>query len=520
MRNFINKTYKLFILSGVLLTASSCNDFLDLGPRAERVESNFYKSESDANEALVAVYDALQWHTVIGNHPVPMLTDIASDDAYAGGGSRTDAPNLIQMDKHNINPTNGENYGLWRKGYIGISRANVLLERIEGVKASEDFKKGIAAQAKFLRAYFYLDLVRFFENVPLITKSLTASDPAQPQATPAAIFNQIATDLEEAMIDLPEQTLMQSQGRATKWAAKALLARAYLFYKGVYNSDIQAGAVTVDQARALQHLEDIINSGDHSLLANFADNFTKAGEFSNESVFEISYSDKNPWYDWGYIQGGEGNMQAQMQGPRFKEPGKELYELGWSFATVTLALVDAFEANDPRKEATLLSQSEFKGDITIGYQHTGFFSKKYTTLKEYKGATGQQELNWGNNYRSIRYSDVLLMAAELGSPKAQDYLDEVRGRVGLESVPATLDNIFKERRVELALEGHRYWDLLRRGVSVASSAITISGVRGENFQGDQPDFDVTFNPATKGFFPIPQSEIDITSGVVKKNDGY
>jgi hypothetical protein len=520
MKTYIQKITYYIVVAGILVSATACEDFLDLQPKAERVELNFYKSENDATEALVAVYDVLQWNSVQGFHPTPMFLDIASDDAFAGGGSRTDAPNTIQVDKQLIVPTNGENYGLWKKGYIGISRANILLSKIKGIQASETFKKQTVAQAKFLRAYFYSDLVRLYENIPLILEPLDVSAPTPAQATPAQVYTQIATDLEEAIVDLPAQTLSASGGRATKWAAKALLARVYLFYKGVYKADLQAGSTTVDAARALQHLEDVISQSGHGLLTNYADNFTKAGEFSKESVFEISYSDKNPWYDWGYVQGGEGNMQPQMQGPRFASPGKELYEAGWSFAPVTLSLVNAFEPNDPRKEATILDEAEFRDKITVGYQHTGYFSKKYTTSKEYKPASGQQELNWGNNYRLIRYSDVLLMAAELGSPNAQKYLDEVRSRVGLASKPANLENIYAERRVELALEGIRYWDLLRRGVNVAQTAISVSGVRGPKYQGDQAEFDVTFNPATKGFFPIPQSEIDISGGNFRQNSGY
>jgi hypothetical protein len=522
MQNIIKNISKTLLAAGLLLSATSCEDFLDKQPRAERAESNFYKTESDANEALTSVYDALQWHTVAGFHPLPMLMDIASDDSYAGGGSRTDAPSIIQMDMHNISPSNnGENGGLWKKYYIGINRANILLQKIDGIKASDDFKNNIVGQAKFLRAYFYFDLVRLYENVPLVLKTLTSNDAAVPQANPEDVYSRIAIDLDSAILQLPALKTGQYQGRATKWSAKALLARVYLFHKGVYNKELTAGSKTIDQAAALAHLEDLIQNSGHDLLPNFADVFKKSSEFSVESVFEVSYSDKNPWWDWGYVQGGEGNMQAQMQGPRLLDPAKTPYETGWSFAPVTLSLVNAMQ-DDPRKDLTILEETaeNLPGGLVYGFQHTGYFSKKYSTIREYKGATGQPELNWGNNYRAIRYSDVLLMAAELGSPKAQDYLDKVRGRVGLTSVPVSPDNIFKERRLELALEGHRYWDLLRRGLTVAKTAIDVSGSKGPKFKGDQVDFDVTFKTATKGFFPIPQSEVDITSGVIKQNEGY
>lgn len=511
--------YLSFILLFVLATA--CEGFLDKKPLVDRVEANFYQTQKDAEEALVAIYDVLGWNTVVGFHPLSMLSDIASDDSYAGGASRNDAPNIIEVDKHNIRTTNGEVHGLWRKYYVGIYRANIFLEKVAGIDAPEAFKKRTIAEAKFLRAYYYFDLLRLFENIPLVTVTLKGpSEYKQPQATPQAVYNQIAKDLVEAIADLPATIPAAEYGRMSKWAAKSLLGRVYLYVKGVYNTDLDAGSKTINQAAALAELEDVITNSGHGLLANFADNFTKAGEFSTESVFEISHSDSRKWGDWGFIIGGEGNIAVQMQGARLKAPGGEAYEPGWSFSTVTEELYDAFEANDLRRAATVIVETEFSGGLTTGYQHTGYFSKKYTTVKEYKGADGSPELNWGNNYRVIRYSDVLLMAAELGSPNAQTYLNQVRSRAGLGSVSATLENILKERRVEFAMEGIRYWDLIRRGVAVADDAISISGQRGSRYVGDNQDFDIAFSTARKGFFPIPQTEMDLSGGVYTQNAGY
>jgi hypothetical protein len=513
------KTYLL--ISALALASTSCDDFLDKQPVDLSVD-NFYKTEEDAMAALVGVYDVLQWNTVQGFHPTEMLADIASDDAYAGGSSSSDAPNIIQMDKHQVIVTNGEVQGLWRKYYMGIYRANLLLEKIDGVEASEEFKTRAIAEAKFLRAYFYFDLVRLFENVPLVLETLTPGVVVD-QSAPAAVYNQIAKDLYEAKDGLPAERL--KDGRISKWAAESLLVRAYLYYNGVYNADLTAGAVTINRAAAITLVEDVIDNSGHLLLDNFADNFTKANEFNDESVFEISYSDARPWFDWGFIQGGEGNIGVQMRGPRVDEPAGENYERGWSFSTVTISLVEAFDDADPRKEATLLFEEEFNGTITKGYQHTGYFNKKYTTSKEYKPTGGQIEHNWGNNYRVIRYSDVLLMAAELyvrngDAGSALPYLDAVRDRADLTSVPATLDNIFAERRVELALEGQRYWDLLRQGTAVANAAISVTDVRGDQYVGDQTVFNILFNSTRKGLLPIPQQEIDIVNGAYNQNDGY
>ncbi len=510
----------------LLLAAAGCSDFLSVEPLDQRVEDNFYQTEQDAQEALVAIYDVLQWNTVSGFHVPEMLSDIASDDAYAGGASRNDAPNIIEVDKHNIRTTNGEVHGLWRKYYTGIYRANKFLQQIEGVTAEESFITRTTAEAKFLRAYYYFDLVRFFGNVPLITEPLdNPDDYSQPQAAPSEVFSQIGQDLMEAIPDLPETIDPGEEGRVSKWAAQSLLGRVYLFYEGYYGSDLPAGDQTVDLTTALQMVEGVITDSGHDLLLNYADNFTPDNEFSVESVFEIAYADSRPWWDWGYIHGGEGNMAPQMQGPRVEQPAQEDYQRGWSFSPVTQELVDAFDPSDPRLEATVLFENELNAGLTIGYQHTGNFTQKYTTHKSYTPSDGQLELNWGNNYRVIRFSDVLLMAAELrlkdgDSGTAEGYLDRVRNRVGLTPVPATLDNVYLERRLELAMEGHRYWDLLRRGQAVASQNITVTAEVKPGYVGDAQDFGIQYNTETGGLFPIPQSEIDISNGRLQPNPGY
>jgi hypothetical protein len=520
------KTLTAFLIVASTVFISSCDSFLDEQPLDQRVESNFYQTEQDAQEALVAIYDVLQWNTVVGFHVPEMLSDIASDDVYAGGASRNDAPNIIEIDKHNIRTTNGEVHGLWQKYYTGIYRANKYLAEIEGLDANQAFLDRTIAEAKFLRAYFYFDLVRFFQNVPLITEPLDNPDEYnQPQAAPADVYNQIAQDLVEAVPHLPVTIPANEQGRISKWAGQALLAKVYLYYSDVFGQDLTAGSQTVDRAFAITMIDSVITQSGHDLLPNYEDNFKPDFEFSNESVFEISYSDSRPWYDWGFIQGGEGNMAPQMQGPRVDEPANEDYQRGWSFSPVTNELVDAFDPNDPRLDATVLFESELNAGITVGYQHTGKYTQKYTTHKSYEPSDGQLELNWGNNYRVIRFSDVLLMGAELhlknsNPTTAENYLNRVRLRVGLGTVPATMENIKNERRIELALEGHRYWDLQRYGQQEAEQNISVQGEVQPGYQGDAPDFEITYNTTKEGLFPIPQSEIDISNGDLQQNNGY
>lgn len=511
------KIFKLLFLT--LLFTGCSDDFLDLQPLDQEVTATFYKTEEQAIQGLVAVYDVLGYDQA-GPSWAPFITvsDMLSDDSYAGGGDANDGMEEDQLNTFNIPTNNILAHAIWIRNYMGIYRANFLMEKIEGVASTEEFKTRLIAEAKFLRAYFYFEQVRFFENIPLLTATVKGpSEYSQPQAEPSAVYNQIALDLVDAMADLPASVPAAEAGRVTKWAAQALLARVYLFYNGVYGQELMAGDVTVNRGVVVNYLDDLIANSGHDLLENYEDNFKLVGENGVESVFEVSHGDTPAWWDWGYVRGGEGNLAAQMQGPRVGQSAK--WNRGWSFGTVSQKLVDDIK-DDPRYEWTVLEEGELDGTLEKAYQHTGYFSQKYTSDAEHYGSNGQFELNRTCNTRIIRFSDVLLMAAELGSPNAQSYLDRVRARVGLTPIPATPENIYKERRLELSLEGLRYFDLLRKGVEYADSQLTYSGIRGPNYVGDQILFDVQFKPATRGFLPIPQSEIDLSAGAFVQNDGY
>ena len=511
---------KIFIALFVVLASSCSKEFLERNPLDQEVSSNFYQTEEDAIMALVAVYDVLGYQSAPGAAWAPFVTvsDILSDDGFAGGGDANDGLDENEFNNFNIPTTSQIAHSIWIKNYIGIYRANLLLEKIDDIDASDEFKTRVIAECKFLRAYFYFDQVRFFENVVLLTNTISGpSEYSQPQSTPELVYNQIALDLVEAIDDLPEIVSPDELGRITKWAAEGLLGRVFLFYNGIYNTDMMAGSEVVSNAIVLQYLEDLIANSGHDLFPDYQTNFKIAGEFGMESVFEISHGDSPAWWDWEYPRGGEGNLAAQMQGPRVS--GSENWDRGWSFCTVSQKLVNDLQ-DDPRLEYTVLFQDELDGVLSKGYQHTGYFSKKYSSDVEHWGSGGQFELNRTCNYRVIRFSDVLLMAAELGSPSAQTYLDRVRGRVGLDPIPATPENIYHERRLELSLEGLRYFDVLRKGLSYANQEFSVSGLRGPDYIGDQQLFDVTFNSATKGFLPIPQTEVDLSGGLFVPNVGY
>ncbi len=226
MKNFIIKTTPFLFIIGLL--ASCSDDFLDLQPLDREVTTTFYKTEEQAMQALVAVYDVLGYQSTPGVSWAPfiVMSDILSDDAYAGGGDANDGQDENEFNNFNIPTTSKIAHAIWIKNYVGIYRANLLLEKIDGVDASDDFKKRVIAECKFLRAYFYFEEVAYFENIPLLTQTLgSPSEYKQPQAAPAEVYNQIALDLTEAMTGLPESVSAAEARRINKWAAQALLAR-------------------------------------------------------------------------------------------------------------------------------------------------------------------------------------------------------------------------------------------------------------------------------------------------------
>lgn len=523
------KTKYIYIIIFIASTLiSSCSeDFLNRQPLDKIVSSNFYQTEDDAIQAIVAVYDVLTYQSTDTWAPFGTTSDILSDDAFAGGGDANDGQDEDEVNNFDIPTTSGIAHSIWRKNYIGIYRANKFLEIIGDIDASDEFKKRTIAEAKFLRAYFYFDQVRFFENIPLLTATIGGpSEYSQTQNTPKEVYDQIALDLVEASVDLPKNLPGDELGRITTWAARALLARVYLYYNGVYGADLDAGGTTINRNAALLYLEDVITESGHDLLPVYDDIFHIPAEFGIESVFEISHGAGPFWGDWDFTIGSDGNLGAQMQGPRAKGGSGE-YTRGWSFAPVSHKLYTDM-ASDPRLTSTILTEQDISDlglGLDVGYQHTGYFSKKYSSDDEHLGV-GQLELNRTCNFRVIRYSDVLLMAAELGSGNALDYIKQVRDRAYFpltDPTPVsivTLDAIYNERRLEFALEGIRYWDVLRRGESYATQELSVSGVRGPNYIGLQKIFDVTYKPLKKGFFPIPQAEMDLANGSFIQNDGY
>jgi len=481
----------------IVLLSTACYKFVEYNPHEDfQITSDDYlKTADDYSKMVIGVYSPLQW--IYANN---VIGDIASDNSVSGGENATDVIGFQQIDDYTTTTTNSYLTEAWKSCYEGINRANYLHEN----KTKLDFvgKEALYGEVYFLRAYYYFELVKMFGDVPLFTaKRLTASDSkAFTRAPKADVYKQMEADLTAAIAVLPPTNVQK--GRVTKYAAQALLGKV-LLYQGKY-----------DAAAAM--LENVI-SGPFNLVTNFGDIFLQSGENGVESVFEVQYSNASPFYDWSNPGRGQGNLAVQICGIR-NLTGNSPYGQGWSINLPTANLASAFTAGDKRKDVTVLDIEAYsKANPSFGitytvapYKNTGLYNQKYLPRK---GETsGQVELNYLNNYRSIRFADVLLMAAEANNrattpndAKAQTYLNRVRQRAfadnlhNITATGATLKQaIWDERRLELAMEGDRFFDLVRTG----QAATKITG----------------FKANKNELFPIPQQEIDISG--LTQNPGY
>ena len=491
------KLIKIISIAVISILAVSCEKFVDYDPHEDyQITANdYFKTPDDYRKMVIGVYSPLQW--LYAN---PVIGDVASDNSVTGGENATDVLGLQQIDDYQLTPNNSYMTEAWRSCYEGINRANYLHEN----KGKLDFvgKDALYGEVYFLRAYYYFELVKMFGDVPLFTeKRLSASDSRQFQRAPKAdVYKQIEADLNSAISSLP--VVNNQKGRVTKFAAQALLGKVLLYQN------------KFDAAAAM--LENVVK-GPFQLVNNFEDIFLQSGENGPESVFEIQYSNISPFYDWSNPGRGQGNLAVQMCGVR-NLAGSSPFAQGWSINLPTKNLADAYAAGDKRKEATILDIEAYKNAnpgfnityLVAPYKNTGLYNKKYHPRKG--ESSGQIELNYTNNHRVIRFADVLLMAAEAfnrstspNDTKAQEYLNRVRRRAfGNNSQDITSTGtalrqaIWDERRLELAMEGDRFFDLVRTGQAPAK----ITG----------------FKSNKNEVFPIPQQEVDISG--LTQNPGY
>ncbi len=489
-----------------MLPGACQKDFLDRKPLIGSTEENFYRTEADAIAAVNAAYAPLQFEISPAGHFRWIWGDMMSDDAIKGGSGDNDANELLQLETFR-GPTNTDNLeSEWSADYEGIYRANIVLERVPAIVMDEILKARILGEAHFIRAWFNYTLVTMFGGVPLADHVLAPSEYNLPRADAAQIWALIETDLRAAAASLPVRSAYSQEdlGRITKGAAQSLLVKCYLWQK------------RWSEAEALAN--EVIQSNEYQLVANYSSIFTEAGENNAESVFEIQYMNASGG-NWGKNNANEGTFTPVFQRARGQFEG-----YGFNIPTENFVqefFKEGFE--DPRLRSTVFRVGDAMGDRGIFTKEaTGgiaydYYPKKYFTNKSEDAPFGDPNPNGGANDRVIRFSDVLLMHAEAAAQNGNESaakvsLNRVRARARgtatniLPDINATgaalLTAIYRERRIELGLEGHRFFDLVRTG-----RGLEALGVLG-------------YQEGRNNLFPLPQSQVQATNGAIVQNPGY
>lgn len=500
-----------YILTGVIAAMgtglSSCgSDWLEITNNTQDTIEDYYTNRDNIFQAVVAAYDPMHWFDYANNYSgLNIEPEVVSDQCYPGGGDVNDMSQYKHMFNFTLTATNllDSNYS---NAYSGVKRCNDAIHYMfdfwnptsdEDLKLRDRFESECIA----LRVFFYNNLWHYWGNIVYYDKNLSG-DFLGTQYTHDEVYDFMIKDLEYVIEKnaLPEKVTDSAElGRLTKHFVYMLYAEIVMYQKD-----------SSRYSKALQYMEEIINSGKYDLMDNFADIWTVEGEWCKESIYEINYSDfgGNRNWSWGGTCGG--TVVPAMILPRGYDSRDGIHDnTGWGFCTVRKSCYDSYDADDSRRDVSIWQPEE--GSYTKGYQDTGYFLGKYAgIIGGNLLQTADAALNYNNNLRLYRYSEALLNAAELGSPNKQAYLDKVRKRAGLGSVDATEQNIFNERGWEFLGEGKRYWDIIRTG---RASQLLVPDNENENGRvGTWSD--------NKKYIPFPQSEIDQAHGTLKQNDQY
>lgn len=487
--------HKVIIASFLLglVFMMSCSKYTEINPEYSIDSENYFNSEDDYYNALISAYDMLQ-----PTYANVIVGEFASNNTLCGGENPTDVIGWQQIDDMIHTPTNSNLSDIWRWMFAGVQRTNYFLEFQD--KIDFDGKQIMVGEVRFLRAYYHFELVKWFGPIPLKPNARfkLGDETSIPRSPVSDVYRLIEEDLLFAESVLP--SVQAQTGRATKGAAQALLGRAYLYQEKFS----EAAAV----------LEKVINEGPYTLVSDYNSIFEMSGENGPGSIFEVQYTDLEG-ASFDCLQCSEGNVAVGFSGVRgYDGP---LFTPGFSFNVPVQEAVDQFEPGDQRKEVTILDivawSEETGAAYSTGHEHTGYFNRKYIPRKRSPQAQNDLNLTNPNNYRAIRYSDVLLMAAEannrggLSDAKARDYLNQVRRRAFGDtdhditvSGQALTEAIYRERRLELMGEGHHFFDLVRTG----RAADAIDG----------------FVAGKHELFPVPEEEIGFSNGNWSQNPNY
>lgn len=489
----IKKIIYTLTIGAFLTVPYGCETDLETDPIYTQDSENYFNNPDDYYRGLIGAYDLLQ-----STYLNAILGEIASDNTVSGGESANDVIAWQQIDEMTHSSVNDQLKALWDRMFAGVQRCNLVLTNKD--KIEFDGKNQIIAEVRFLRAYYHFELVKWFGGVPMKGDELfvIGDELTIPRSSIEEVYASIEADLIFATENL--NPVAPEVGRVTQGAAYALLGKAYL-----YQNKFPQAANALDQ---------VINSGNYSLVENYSTLFEFEQENGAESVFEVQYTDVEG-AGFGCLQCSEGNVAVGFSGIRnYNGP---LFSSGYSFNLPTAEAYNAFNEDDLRRDIAILDieawAAETGATYGIGYKHTGYFNRKYLPRTRSEDAAGDLNLTNPNNYRSIRFADVLLMAAEaynrgnISDATARDYLNRVRARAFgntnnnvTTSGSALTEAIWRERRYELIGEGHRFFDLVRTG----KAAGTIPG----------------FVPGKHELFPIPFEEIQFSNGNWQQNPNY
>jgi hypothetical protein len=543
------KTITKTLLALLSIGAVSCSEsYLDVESKTESNTSNFYKTQNDAYRALIGCYDGWRQTSSNPGFAFYVASEVMGAECFGATGN-TDGRGYQAVDRFDIAQSSSDlnlYEADWTRYYQGIYRCNELIKYEPQIEwKNETLHEIYIGECHALRAIMYFDLVRMFGNIPLLT---VATEENVPQADPAEVYQVIFDDLQYAIDHIPANAYPKADaanndGHVTKYAAEALYARAYLYYTGYYGATIEG----VTKEKALACCEDVISSGEYALVSEYKNLWpaasagiaevgdaitllgSYAGDGNSETILAMKFTNTQD-----YNGNNDSNRWQVMLGMRNLPVAP--YGRGWGALTVNPQFVNQYEAGDTRKKASVIdivnegivNADGFEASFKDQREYTGYVIKKYsplcfadgTSAVKIDGSGGFQEQNH-QDWVIMRYADVLLMAAELGSSSAQSYLDKVRARAGLQPVAVSKAAIMKERKFEFAFEAINYWDLLRQGVDYAAQQIATNGI--DVLSGGNADKVVISAEniiAKKGLCQIPQNQIILSNGVLKQNAGW
>lgn len=509
---------RIFIILTTLATMatlfSGCNDWLrEDGPGQTELD-DFFTSGQTALQTVNAAYGPMAWEYNSTYYSEWFVGDIASDDAVKGGQNLTDMADAYDIENFKTVASNGLLLDYYRTQYQGISRCNFALTYLPTLELDESMDEATrnryVGEVKCLRAFYYFRLVRMFGGVPLVDFIIDSSQNwKQPRATAEEVYEFIVEELEDAEVLLAERSQMAATdlGRVTKGAAQALLLKVHLYCH--------------NYTEAKRWGEKIIDGGEYSLNDNYMTNFYLTGENSPESVFEIQYAE-DPTSDYGE---GNGFTRGTFTVILTRSRSTVLCggNAGWGFNKPSQDLYDEFEEGDPRRDYTIINPTDAEIETPAQEIYLGcrYMSRKYALQDETGTYISLSHATRAPiNRKEIRYSDVLLMYAEAciesGSDlnKAQWAINEVRGRVGMAPITeATREALRHERRVELAMEGHRWFDLCRWGI-----AGEVMNAYKQKYSANEGAEMATFVVGKHELMPIPSEEVRL--GDLTQNNGY